>query len=54
MAAKTEAQRKRDERDRYRAQGRVAVMYWIHPADRQALHRYVDRMNQKRFKQRGD
>jgi len=45
ISEKPEARRKRDERDRYRAAGLVAVQVWIRPKHRERLARYVERLN---------
>ena len=42
--SKTPAQRKADERNRYRDAGLVAVTVWIHPDVRARLMRYVGRL----------
>ena len=42
---KTAAQRKQEERDRYRAAGLVAVQVWIRPEHRERLARYMARLN---------
>ena len=46
-AAKTPAQRKADERRRYKEAGLVAVTVWIHPDDRVKLAHYIKRLNQR-------
>lgn len=45
---KTAAQRKADERQRYKAAGLVAVTTWIHPEDRERLTKIAARMNARR------
>jgi hypothetical protein len=47
VAKKGAAQRKREERDRYRAAGLVAVQVWIKPKHRERLYRYVERLNRE-------
>jgi hypothetical protein len=44
---KTPAERKADERQRYRDLGLVVVQVWVHPQDREKLARYVKRLNQR-------
>lgn len=44
---KTAAQRKADERQRYRDAGLVAVTVWINQADRAKLAHYIKRLNQR-------
>ena len=46
-ATKTAAQRKAEERQRYRDAGLAVVQVWIHPEDREKLARYVKRLNQR-------
>ena len=45
---KSPAQRKQEERDRYREAGLVAVQVWIKPKHRERLYRYVERLNRER------
>ena len=45
---KSAAERKADERDRYRAAGLVAVTVWIAPSDRERLQRYIKRLNERK------
>ena len=49
---KTPAQRKADERRRYKEAGLVAVTVWIHKDDRAKLAHYIKRLNQR--VERGD
>jgi len=49
---KTVAQRKADERRRYKEAGLVAVTVWIRPDDRAKLAHYIKRLNQRA--ERGD
>jgi hypothetical protein len=44
-APKTPAQRKAEERRRHKAAGRVAVLVYVQPRAREALRRYVKRLN---------
>jgi len=44
---KTPAQRKADERRRYKEAGLVAITVWIHPDDRAKLAHYIKRLNQR-------
>lgn len=44
-APKSAAERKQEERDRYRAAGLVAVQVWIKPKNRDRLMKYVARLN---------
>lgn len=44
---KTPAQRKADERRRYKDAGLVAVTVWINPDDRAKLAHYIKRLNQR-------
>lgn len=48
--AKTPAQLKRDERDRYRKLGRVAVQVWVHPDDRERIQKLAALLNRRREK----
>ena len=41
------AQRKRDERDRYRDAGLVAVQVWIKPKHRDRLAKYIERLRRE-------
>jgi hypothetical protein len=41
---KSAAERKREERDRYRAAGLVLVQLWVRPQQREKLTRYVERL----------
>lgn len=45
--ARSAAQRKADERQRYKDAGLVAVQVWINPRDREKLARYVKRLNER-------
>jgi len=49
-ASKSAAERKQQERDRYRAAGLVAVTVWIAPNDRERLHRYIKRLQERKQK----
>lgn len=44
---KTPAQRKADERRRYKEAGLVAVTVWINPDDRAKLAHYIKRLNSR-------
>lgn len=44
---KSAAQRKAEERQRYRDAGRVVIQFWIHPDDRARLANYVKRINKR-------
>lgn len=46
--AKTETQRKRDERDRKRAAGLIPVQEWVHREDADRLRRYAVRLRRER------
>jgi hypothetical protein len=50
MKIKTEAQRKQAERERYRQAGLVILQVPVHPDDRPAARRYVERLNRRRLK----
>lgn len=45
---KSDAERKRDERQRMRAKGLVLVQVWVHPENRERLRKYVARLNKQR------
>ena len=44
IGVKNAAQRKRDERERMRAQGYVLRQFWVHPDDWQRVQRYLKRL----------
>jgi hypothetical protein len=48
MTAKTDAERKRDERERMRERGYVLRQFWIHPKDWSRVSAYVRRINKQR------
>lgn len=45
---KTPAQRKADERRRYRDKGLVVMNIWVNPLDRENVWRYIKRLNERR------
>lgn len=42
------AERKRDERDRMRADGFVLRQFWVHPKDWERARTYLRRINKRR------
>lgn len=49
---KTAAQRKADERTRYKTEGRASVTCWIYPEDRDELKRYAQALTEIRAAQK--
>lgn len=47
---KDAAQRKRDERDRMRAEGYVLRQFWVHKKDWNRVHKYLLAINKRRAK----
>jgi len=47
---KSAAERKRDERERMRAQGYVLRQFWVHPQDWARVQSYLLRVNKRRDK----
>ena len=45
MTSKTPSQRKRIQRNRYRAQGLVPVEVWVRPCDKEVLKAIVVKLN---------
>jgi hypothetical protein len=51
MKSKSDAaQRKQAERERYREAGLVMLTVPVHPADRPAARRYIERLNRRRIR----
>jgi len=48
MAAKSDAERKADERARMRKLGYVLRQFWVHPHDWPRVKRYLERVNARR------
>lgn len=48
MTARTDAERKRGERQRMRDRGYVLRQFWIHPQDWLRVKSYLARINRKR------
>lgn len=46
--ARSDAERKRDERHRMRSAGFVLRQLWVHPRDWEAVRRYVEQKRRKR------
>lgn len=49
---KTAAQRKADERTRYKTEGRASVTCWVYPEDRDELKRYAQALTEIRAAQK--
>ena len=50
MTRKSDAERKRDERDRMRERGYVQKQFWCHPQDWPRVQRYLLAVNRRRGK----
>ena len=48
MTPKSDAERKRDERERMRERGYVLRQVWVHPKDWERAATYLRRINKKR------